>query len=228
MARDNVALIVALQHIKSSAPFVFVNTHITYNPSRSDLKLAQLQYLLNRIPIFADFCCLDSYGLILSGDFNITPFSPLYQFVTSGKLNVSDFLSKGNCGLSESGRISGVNNYFANDSAAALTLVKSSIKINKLSTFPNEGQGLFPLFFNSADTQSDVHHPLELKSVVTDLSTISQNHTSHQVMVDYLFYNSSIQPVEYLSLPTLSACKQKFPCKSVPSDHLFLLSRFQI
>ncbi|XP_054844765.1 protein angel homolog 2 isoform X2 [Eublepharis macularius] len=88
--RDNVGLVVLLQprfHCKATAAICVANTHLLYNPRRGDIKLTQLAMLLAEITNLAiqedgRFC-----PLVLCGDFNSVPHSPLYNFLREGKLN---------------------------------------------------------------------------------------------------------------------------------------------
>lgn len=88
--RDNVGLVLLLQprfHCKANAAICIANTHLLYNPRRGDIKLTQLAMLLAEIASVApqkdgSFC-----PIILCGDFNSVPGSPLYRFIKEGKLN---------------------------------------------------------------------------------------------------------------------------------------------
>lgn len=88
--RDNVGLVLLLQpKIPSGAsPAICVaNTHLLYNPRRGDIKLTQLAMLLAEISSVAhqkdgSFC-----PIVMCGDFNSVPGSPLYSFIKEGKLN---------------------------------------------------------------------------------------------------------------------------------------------
>lgn len=88
--RDNVGLVLLLQpKIPSAAsPAICVaNTHLLYNPRRGDIKLTQLAMLLAEISSVAhqkdgSFC-----PIVMCGDFNSVPGSPLYSFIKEGKLN---------------------------------------------------------------------------------------------------------------------------------------------
>ena len=95
--RDNIALLALLIPRRrncqnaSEAPFICVaTTHLLYNPKRYDIKLAQLQLLFAELDKIA---YMDSDGsnhryhpVILTGDFNLTPESNVYRFVTQGAL----------------------------------------------------------------------------------------------------------------------------------------------
>jgi len=88
--RDNVGLVLLLQPRvpRAACPVVCVaNTHLLYNPRRGDIKLTQLAMLLAEISSVAhqkdgSFC-----PIIMCGDFNSVPGSPLYSFIKEGKLN---------------------------------------------------------------------------------------------------------------------------------------------
>ncbi|CAK4775438.1 unnamed protein product [Aphanomyces euteiches] len=79
--RDNVALVLLLEHQASKEQIVVANTHILFNPRRGDVKLAQLQLLFETVE------SLECSKKILCGDFNLTPKSSLYEFISSGVLN---------------------------------------------------------------------------------------------------------------------------------------------
>lgn len=89
MNRDNVAILAVLTPRSSNSrevtPICVGNTHLLFNTKRGDIKLAQLAHLfaeIDRIAIGDDY----KLPVILCGDFNSTPFSPLYDFVTKGEL----------------------------------------------------------------------------------------------------------------------------------------------
>lgn len=63
------------------------NTHLLYNPRRGDVKLAQLAILLAEIGRLSRPPNGGSSPVVLCGDFNSTPLSPLYRFLTTGRLN---------------------------------------------------------------------------------------------------------------------------------------------
>ena len=88
--RDNVGLVLLLQpKIPSAAsPAICVaNTHLLYNPRRGDIKLTQLAMLLAEISSVARQKDGSLCPIIMCGDFNSVPGSPLYSFIKEGKLN---------------------------------------------------------------------------------------------------------------------------------------------
>ncbi|KAI9550997.1 hypothetical protein GHT06_000238 [Daphnia sinensis] len=102
--RDNIGLIALLtprvvqpKHVfGEDLPFIVVaTTHLLYNPRRHDIKLAQLQLLfaeLDRIAFDSRKANSDKtdrvsyHPTILTGDFNLTPDTSIYQFITQGSL----------------------------------------------------------------------------------------------------------------------------------------------
>ncbi|KAJ1157482.1 hypothetical protein NDU88_010193 [Pleurodeles waltl] len=87
--RDNVGLVLLLQpNLEPNTPVICVaNTHLLYNPRRGDIKLTQLAILLAEIAGVAlqadgEFC-----PIVLCGDFNSVPGSPLHSFIKEGRLN---------------------------------------------------------------------------------------------------------------------------------------------
>ncbi|XP_051265465.1 LOW QUALITY PROTEIN: protein angel homolog 2 [Dicentrarchus labrax] len=91
--RDNVGLVVLLQPNDTtgqSDPSAFIcvaNTHLLYNPRRGDIKLAQLAILLAEINRLSRLPDGSTNPVVLCGDFNSTPRSPLYSFLTTGSLD---------------------------------------------------------------------------------------------------------------------------------------------
>ncbi|XP_076941829.1 carbon catabolite repressor protein 4 homolog 6-like [Bidens hawaiensis] len=100
--RENVAQICVLESSseKSSAgshstscseghnKVVICNIHVLYNPKRGEIKLGQVRILLERA--YATSKLWDDAPVVLCGEFNSTPKSPLYNFISEQKLNVSE------------------------------------------------------------------------------------------------------------------------------------------
>ncbi|VDO50978.1 unnamed protein product [Onchocerca flexuosa] len=84
--RDNVGQLVRLKDMRSGREFCIANTHLLFNKRRGDVKLAQLAVLFANI----DKECGPESGqecpYILCGDFNIQPYSPMYNFIMSGEI----------------------------------------------------------------------------------------------------------------------------------------------
>ncbi len=91
--RDNVGLIVLLRPIgphSSLTNICVANTHLLYNPRRGDIKLAQLAVLLAEISRVAQLPDSSVCPVLLCGDFNSVPWSPLYRFIRDSRLEYDD------------------------------------------------------------------------------------------------------------------------------------------
>ncbi|XP_024536732.1 carbon catabolite repressor protein 4 homolog 6 [Selaginella moellendorffii] len=96
--RDNIGQICVLRSTREAAlegdvssienqVLVVANTHILFNPKRGDIKLGQVRTLLNTAQELSS-----SWGgaqVIVAGDFNSTPSSPLYRYISTAELDVS-------------------------------------------------------------------------------------------------------------------------------------------
>ncbi|NXR75822.1 ANGE1 protein, partial [Pycnonotus jocosus] len=92
--RDNVGLVLLLQPVlpeglglKAVSPLCVANTHVLFNPRRGDIKLAQVALLLAEIDKIARTAEGSYYPVILCGDLNSVPDSPLYKFIRNGELS---------------------------------------------------------------------------------------------------------------------------------------------
>ncbi|TRY98107.1 hypothetical protein DNTS_028469 [Danionella cerebrum] len=88
--RDNVGLIVLLSPIDPQSSFSNIcvaNTHLLFNPRRGDIKLAQLALLLAEISRVAQLPDGSICPVLLCGDFNSVPWSPLYRFIKDRRLD---------------------------------------------------------------------------------------------------------------------------------------------
>ena len=101
--RYNVAQVATMTHKEGGSGLCVCNTHLLFNPQRGDIKLAQVAQLLSAVRKASS-----SYkrvgmsaggggggkkegkrgetecAILMGGDFNFLPFSPLYRLVTSG------------------------------------------------------------------------------------------------------------------------------------------------
>ncbi|CAL9229942.1 unnamed protein product [Arabidopsis halleri] len=101
--RDNVAQICVLEtlltsHTKEnetpppessagSHQVVICNIHVLFNPKRGDFKLGQVRTLLDKAHAVSKLW--DDAPIVLCGDFNCTPKSHLYNFISDRKLDLS-------------------------------------------------------------------------------------------------------------------------------------------
>ncbi|XP_072313927.1 protein angel homolog 1 [Eucyclogobius newberryi] len=95
--RHNVAVLVLLRPmvvqgsevVTQGPPLCVANTHLLFNPRRGDIKLAQLAILLAEMDKVVKSCKRggEDCNIILCGDFNSVPHTPLYQLITEGELH---------------------------------------------------------------------------------------------------------------------------------------------
>ncbi|KAK1126128.1 hypothetical protein K0M31_004769 [Melipona bicolor] len=89
LSRDNVGIIAKLAVRKSpEIQLVIATTHLLYNPRRNDVRLGQAQLLLaeiERIAFLENTMTGAKYlPIILTGDFNLKPYSGVYKFIVEG------------------------------------------------------------------------------------------------------------------------------------------------
>ncbi|MED6121821.1 hypothetical protein PIB30_033744 [Stylosanthes scabra] len=95
--RDNVAQICVLEFKtqngsvpsskKGSSKVVVCNIHVLYNPNRGEIKLGQVRVLIDRAKAVSELW--NNAPVVICGDFNCTPKSPLYNFISEQKLDLS-------------------------------------------------------------------------------------------------------------------------------------------
>ncbi|CAN6721149.1 unnamed protein product [Malus baccata var. baccata] len=71
----------------STNKVVICNIHVLYNPRRGEIKLGQVRVLLDRAHTVSKIW--NGAPIVLCGDFNCTPKSPLHNFISEQKLDLS-------------------------------------------------------------------------------------------------------------------------------------------
>lgn len=84
---ENAALLSSYNPTSGANQVIVCNTHVLYNPKRGEIKLGQVRILLDRA--FAISRAWNDAPVIVCGDFNSIPMSPLYKFIAMQKLNFS-------------------------------------------------------------------------------------------------------------------------------------------
>ncbi|XP_047325763.1 carbon catabolite repressor protein 4 homolog 3 [Impatiens glandulifera] len=72
----------------SSNKLVVCNTHILFNPKRGEMKLGQIRNLLEKA--YATSKHWNDAPVVICGDFNCTPKSPLYNYISNQQINLAD------------------------------------------------------------------------------------------------------------------------------------------
>ncbi|KAI5382939.1 Carbon catabolite repressor protein 4 3 [Lathyrus oleraceus] len=226
--RDNVAQLLVFEMRGSNSRRLLVgNIHVLYNPNRGEVKLGQIRFLASKAQILSQ-----KWGnapVILAGDFNSTPQSGIYKFLSSSELNIK---------LYDRNELSGQKHCRP---AHVLDREKEAV-----GSFISQ-DGLLNCWtdeeINTATGDSERHlavHPLKLNSsyatVKGSASTRGFNgeplatsyHSKFIGTVDYLWYSDGIVPTRVLDTVSISDLRRAggLPCKKVGSDHLALLSEF--
>ncbi|NXG65213.1 ANGE2 protein, partial [Hemiprocne comata] len=205
--RDNVGLVLLLQprfHCKTSAAICIANTHLLYNPRRGDIKLTQLAMLLAEIASVAPqkdgtFC-----PIIICGDFNSVPGSPLYRFIKEGKLNYE--------GLAI-GKVSGQEQFPRGQRILSIPIWPKKLGISQNCVYEikqqqkeeNPGEKLQEAtedntqetVIASEKLSSKLQHHFNLSSVYshyfpeTGIPEVTTCHSRSAVTVDYIFYSAA-------------------------------------
>ncbi|ETP48970.1 hypothetical protein F442_05397 [Phytophthora nicotianae P10297] len=234
--RDNIAL-TAVVEAKNSvggpspARFVVTNTHLLSNPNRGEIKLAQLGMLLKHLTsLRKEHNAI--LPVLLSGDFNLAPHSPLYHFLSTGKLDAS--------GLSRYG-LSGQNL----DTYA----LKKAARVNENDRTRHHGNGTAFGKFDSYRAQRDdfrvykpntvYSHELDFASAYAQLPDdkctgepkFTIFHSGSKATVDYIWYTRSslhCHGVVEMIPAGLLFKHDELPTTEHSSDHLSLVADFSL
>ncbi|XP_011610181.2 protein angel homolog 2 isoform X1 [Takifugu rubripes] len=257
--RDNVGLVLLLQpHDAASSSgrptsICVANTHLLYNPRRGDIKLAQLAILLAEISRFSRPPNGSSSPVVLCGDFNSTPLSPLYRFLTTGRLNYS--------GL-KIGSVSGQENSPRGQRLLPSPIWSHSLGIDHQCQYRNEpaaaasSSSLTEEGASSEPSTPDpetkaefkrlrIEHNLNLRSTYQHLlppngrPEITTHHSRTALTVDYIMYTPDtvtypngrgLHLLGRLSLVGQAELEEVngLPNHHHSSDHLPLLARFRL
>lgn len=137
-----------------SIKFVVATTHLLYNPRRQDIRLAQVQILLAELDRIAKIPPVNEeqnhYPIILSGDFNLQPYSAPYNLLVNGK----KYLRRPSIFLIEISS-SGVVKY---DNLSSRTLSSGGKGANNQMN----GRSLLPIQLGISDECQHVHQEIKV------------------------------------------------------------------
>lgn len=257
--RDNVGLVLLLRpnssEDQSDPSFICVaNTHLLYNPRRGDIKLAQLAILLAEIKRLCRRSDGSSNPVVLCGDFNSTPHSPLYDLLTTGCLEYSGM---------QIGMVSGQESSPRGQRLLPSPIWSQSLGINQQCQYntPAAESSSSPtvegaisnltvedLFTKAAFSRARIEHSLKLQSSYQHRlqpdgrPEITTCHSRTATTVDYILYTPEfisppslpggrgLQLLGRLSLVGQSELEEVngLPNQHHSSDHLPLLARFRL
>jgi mRNA deadenylase 3'-5' endonuclease subunit Ccr4 len=217
--RDNVAQVYKLQYLgnlQHSDPFELVvsNIHVLFNPKRGDIKLGQVRVLMDTISTASRDGMVP---VVMCGDYNSAPYSSLYDYLSSGYLNVLE---------SDRKRVSG---QIAGSSRSQERRPQSTPTPWKLEE----------IIMAVGSEDNILRHSLELESsykfVLGEEPGFTTAHDKYVGTVDYIFYSNGnkgnwrLEPNRVLRPPPERAIIPRgLPGGFWPSDHISLLTSFNM
>ncbi|CAG8492508.1 21725_t:CDS:2 [Rhizophagus irregularis] len=94
ITKDNIAIVTLLENKETLSRVIVVNCHIHWDPTYADVKLVQVAMLMDELDKLAQKWCTSNspynytspqkISTIICGDFNSTPDSGVYEFLTRG------------------------------------------------------------------------------------------------------------------------------------------------
>ncbi|KAF7813799.1 carbon catabolite repressor protein 4-like protein 3-like [Senna tora] len=226
--RDNVAQLSVFEMRNSDSRRILIgNIHVLYNPSRGEVKLGQIRFLLSRAQALSE-----KWGnapVVLAGDFNSTPQSGIYKFLSSSELNIMFYDRRD---------LSGQKSCHP---AQVLGYKKETV--NPFILMDRLFKGWTDEEVKIATGNSQHHlvmHPLKLNSSYATIKGSARTrgfngeplatsyHSKFLGTVDYLWYSGNIIPTRVLDTVPIDILRKTggLPCKRVGSDHLALVSEF--
>lgn len=197
-----------------SRRLVVGNIHVLFNPNRGDVKLGQIRILLMKANALSNKW--NGIPVVLSGDFNSTPDSGIYEFLSTSELDVT---------LHDRRHLSGQNK-----GDFLLYDVTSFVKFN----WTNEELG----YALGTSDSTRLRHPLHLRSSYASVKgngntrdrrgepSATSSHSKFLGTVDYIWYSSGLvcsRVLDTLPVDTLRKLGG-LPTQDIGSDHLALVS----
>ncbi|KAM7259807.1 hypothetical protein ACFE04_015548 [Oxalis oulophora] len=227
--RDNVAQLSVFETCSGeSRRLVVGNIHVIFRPSKGEVKLGQLRLLSSRAQILSE-----KWGdapLVLGGDFNSTPQSAVYQFLSSSELNIESYNRKElsgqrSCHPSQvlgyknktSSTFSLMDRFFENGWTDEHVKLATGNSKSYLAIHPLKLNSSYATIKGSEATRDSSGEPLATSYHAKFLGT-----------VDYLWYSDGLAPTRVLDTLPINALRTTggLPCKIIGSDHLALVCEF--
>ncbi|KAJ4764013.1 DNAse I-like superfamily protein [Rhynchospora pubera] len=208
---NNVAQVLVLE-VQEGRQLVVGNIHVLFSPRRGDIKLGQIRMLLER----ANFLSRKwgDIPIILAGDFNSTPRSVLYEFLSSQEIDVSLHNRLKMSGMDPMDFVRWRREYIWTEEELLNaigdlegTKIKSPIKL--WSSYASiKGPSI---------TRGPNDEPLATTC-----------HSKFRGTVDYLWYSAEIACLRVLDTLPIHLLKERggLPSEEIGSDHLALVAEF--
>lgn len=241
--RDNCGLIALFQPATPNATsddlFCVATTHLLFSPKRGDIKLAQIQYFLAEIDRLAlkDPNLNTYYPIIICGDLNAQPQSPLSRFLTDGHIKYDTY----RC-IEISGQIPEqiANNRFSyqlpSNELLPSSFVTSDCRFPNRTLTTEKNQLIYQTYMNRK-TSAILTHNKRFHSVydLNDLTGVTTCINNESNFVDYILYTKQDYDRHQLNLVgryDLYNQSQMFnihlPNHQFPSDHFLLAAKFAL
>ncbi|XP_077230051.1 carbon catabolite repressor protein 4 homolog 3-like isoform X2 [Tasmannia lanceolata] len=227
--RDNVAQLFVFEMNKGDSRRLLVgNIHVLFNPNRGDIKLGQIRLLLSKAHTLSKKW--GSIPIVLVGDFNSTPQSAIYEFLSSSKLNIT---------LHDKRHLSGQSSCRpAQFVGMPRQMWKPYIFRDRFSTCTWTDEEVKIASGNSECTK--LEHPLKLYSSYASVKGNTRTrgfqgeplattyHSNFIGTVDYLWYSDALSPMKVLDTVSIDVLRKSggLPSKRLGSDHLALVCEF--
>lgn len=204
MNKPNCAVLAILQLTETPQNYLcVVNTHLLFNPKRGEIKLSQIQYLLNTIEYqcnhFLSTCTnvIRNFNIVVTGDFNSTPESHIIQYIIQQKLRYTNLDRRNMDGQHHHSYSASCTH---NQSIAIQTQnEQNTTRKRNVDEYLLKPDDLLPI--NIHDTSDTIHHNLQLHSVFADKS-IYQHLDTTNLSTDQ--YN-----IPFRYRPTFFHCEKK-------------------
>ncbi|OVA05024.1 Endonuclease/exonuclease/phosphatase [Macleaya cordata] len=207
--RDNVAQLSVFEMCKADSRRIVVgNIHVLFNQNQGDIKLGQIRLLLSRAHTLSEKW--GTIPVVLAGDFNSTPQSAVYKFLSSSELNIT---------LYDRRDLSGQRScHPAQFSSTERQISKPCILMDRCFEYCWTDEEVKTATGDSSSTV--VEHSLKLSSSYATVkgSTISRDslgeplatsyHSSFLGTVDYLWYSDNLVPTRVLDTPSIDILRK--------------------
>ncbi|XP_073109895.1 carbon catabolite repressor protein 4 homolog 3 isoform X1 [Elaeis guineensis] len=215
--RDNVAQLFVFEKREADPRRLVVgNIHVLFNPKRGDIKLGQVRLLLSKVNALSEKW--DNIPVVLAGDFNSTPESAIYEFLSTSELDIAAHDRR---------------YIFGQDRCEfALYDLPSFLKFHWTDEELKNATG------QSKCTK--LEHPLKLHSAYASVKGNARTrgrhgeplattyHSKFLGTVDYIWYSTGLACTRVLDTISIDILRKLggLPSKEMGSDHIALLSEF--
>ncbi|KAK7291436.1 hypothetical protein RIF29_06575 [Crotalaria pallida] len=209
--------------------FVLGNIHVLFNPNRGDIKLGQVRLLLDKAYKLSEEW--GSIPVIIAGDLNSLPQSPIYEFLASSKLDIQLYNRRD---------ISGQLDIQSNERVFRSQIGEASISMSiSRQVFYQWSTEELRLATGAAGVTHLQHH-LKLCSAYSGVPgnhgtrddfgepLATSYHSKFMGTVDYIWYSKELVPVRVLETVPIDILRRTrgLPTEKWGSDHLALVCEF--